>query len=157
FDFLRFWTGETPSSVYCTGTRRSGQNFKGPMAMSFSVNFPGGGVASLAMNQAAACPAGRWYFRIEGAKGVIEGYPFSTLKLMSKDYGAEWIEWDLSGPGDQVRDDSYLGTMGDLMDAITDDRPHISSGEDNLNTVRAYLAGYKSYRERRLVYTDEII
>ncbi len=56
-----------------------------------------------------------------------------------------------------MRDDSYLGTMGDLMDAITDDRPHISSGEDNLNTVRAYLAGYKSYRERRLVYTDEII
>jgi len=46
-----------------------------------SVNFPSGGVASLAMNQAAACPAGRWYFRIEGAKGVIEGYPIHTKRL----------------------------------------------------------------------------
>lgn len=157
FDFLRFWTGETPASVYCTGTRRPGQNFKGPLAMSFSVSFPRGAVASLAMNQTAACPAGKWNFRIEGTKGVIEGYPFSVLKLMCKDYGDEWIEWDLTGPGTQMRDDSYLGTVGDLMDAITEDRPHISSGEDNLNTVRAYLAGYKSYRERRLVHVDEVV
>ena len=157
FDFLRFWTGQTPSSVYCTGTRRPGQNFKGPLAMSFSVNFPSGAVASLAMNQTSVCPAGRWSFRIDGSKGVIEGCPFSTLRVMSKEYGDEWIEWDLTGPGNQVRDDSYLGTMGDLMDAITEDRPHISSGEDNLNTVRAYLAGYRSYRERRLVHIDEVI
>ena len=157
FDFLRFWTGQTPSSVYCTGTRRPGQNFKGPLAVSFSINFPEGAVASLALNQTTACPAGRWHFRIEGTKGVIEGHPFSTLRLMSRDYGDEWIEWDLTAPGDQTRDDSYLGTMGDLMDAITEDRPHLSSGEDNLNTVRAYLAGYRSYRERRLVHVDEII
>jgi len=157
FDFLRFWTGETPASVYCTGTRRPGQNFRGPMAMSFSVTFPSGAVACLALNQTTVHGSGHWRFRIEGTKGAIEGHPFSTIRLLSKDFGEEWIEWDLTLPDDRVRNDSYLGTMGDLMDAITDDRPHISSGEDNLLTVRSYLAGYRSYRERRVVYTDEIV
>ena len=124
--------------------------------MSFTVNFPGGAVASLALNQTSVAGGG-WRFRIEGTKGAIEGYPFTALKLQSRDYGPEWLEWDLSQPGTGMRDDSYLGTMGDLMDAITDDRPHVSSGEDNLNTVRAYLAGYRSYRERRLVHVDEVI
>ncbi len=155
FDFLRFWMDEDPVSVFCTGARRPGQNFKGELAMSFSVNFANGAVANLAMNQTSLAPAG-WRFRIEGTKGAIEGFPFGKLRLWSKDWGSLWHEWDLGDDQDQWRMDSYLGTMGDLMDAITDDRPHISSGEDNLHTVRAYLAADKSLKERRLVRLDEV-
>jgi predicted dehydrogenase len=100
-------------------------------------------------------PDGRFDFRIEGTDGVIKGGG-THLELYSQKLGDEWFKWDLEtmpGPG---LPETYIGTMGDLMNAITENREHISSGRDNLNTVKAYLAGVLSEKLRRPVSPEEV-
>lgn len=155
FDFVRFWTGMEPTAVYCSGTRRPGQNFKGEMITSHILEFPKGVYAVFVWNMANKFPDGRFDFRIEGTDGVIKG-GMTHLELYSRKLGDEWLEWNLEtmqGPG---LPETYIATMGDLMNAITEDREHISCGRDNLNTVKAYLAGVLSEKLRRPVSPEEI-
>jgi predicted dehydrogenase len=155
FDFVRFWTGMEPTAVFCSGTRRPGQNFKGEMIISYILEFPKGVHAAFLWNMANKFPDGRFDFRIEGTDGVIKGGG-THLELYSQKLGDEWFKWDLEtmpGPG---LPETYIGTMGDLMNAITENREHISSGRDNLNTVKAYLAGVLSEKLRRPVSPEEV-
>ncbi|MEM2240485.1 MAG: Gfo/Idh/MocA family oxidoreductase [Candidatus Bathyarchaeia archaeon] len=157
FDYIRFWTGREPARVYYTGTKAPGQNFKSDMVCIISVDFPGSLRAAFVFNQVTQISEGKFEFRIEGTDGVIRG-SYSWVELCEKRDPSRWLRWSFEGiPFEEQRDYSYIGTMGDLMNAITENREHISSGRDNLKTVRAYLAAKKSAMEGRPVSIEEII
>ena len=46
--------------------------------------------------------------------------------------------------------------MVELINAIAEDRPALCSGQDNLLTVRTYLAALTSDREHRVVHLAEL-
>lgn len=152
-DYLRFWTGQEPIEVYARGTRRPGQNFRGEMAYTMVLGFQSGLDAAFVFNQASVAPHGGMGFRIEGTEGMIAGEAFSRLSLYSRRLGQQPAIYEYD---ENPTPDSYIGTMGDLMDAITEDREHVSSGQDNLNTVRSYLAALESERLGRPVKLSEI-
>jgi predicted dehydrogenase len=156
FDYLRFWTNKEPVKVYYTGTKMPGQNFKSDMVCIISVDFPGPLRAAFIFNQVTQVNESKFEFRIEGTDGVIRG-SYGWIELCEKKNPSQWLRWSFEDiPFEEQRDYSYIGTMGDLMNAITENREHISSGRDNLNTVRAYLAAKKSAIEGRPVRIEEI-
>ncbi|MHB9036990.1 MAG: Gfo/Idh/MocA family protein [Armatimonadota bacterium] len=155
FDYLRFWAGCDPSSIYYSGTRSPLQNFKGEMICNYSVEFPGMLRAYFVFNQTNKAGEGIFNFRIEGTEGVIRGETPDRLYLKRYDEDS-WIEWHLPTDLRPGLPDTYVATMGDLMDAITEGREHVSSGRDNMSTVRAYMAGVLSQREHRPVSPEEI-
>lgn len=156
FDYIRFWTGKEPIRVYCTGTKMPGQNFKSDMVAIISVDFSGPLRAALIFNQVTQINGGKFEFRIEGTDGVIRG-SYSRVELCEKRNPSRWLRWSFESiPFEEQRDYSYIGTMGDLMNSITENREHTSSGRDNLNTVRACLAAKKSAMEGRPVSLEEI-
>jgi len=117
------------------------------------LGFQSGLDAAFVFNQASVAPHGGMGFRIEGTEGMIAGEAFSRLSLYSRRLGQQPAIYEYD---ENPTPDSYIGTMGDLMDAITEDREHVSSGQDNLNTVRSYLAALESERLGRPVKLSEI-
>jgi predicted dehydrogenase len=154
FDYLRFWTGKEPARIYYTGTKMPRQNFKSDMVCVISVDFPSPLRAALVFNQVTQVSGGKFDFRIEGTEGVIKG-SYGAIELCEKKDPSNWHKWSFEGL-DEQGPYSYIGTMGDLMNAITEGREHISSGRDNLKTVKAYLAAKKSATEGRPVSPEEI-
>jgi len=156
FDFIRFWAGREPISVYCSGTRNPKQNFEGEMICSYILEFPGALRAVIVINQVNKFKEGFFNFRIEGSEGVIRGRSPNYLELYSNQCGDKWWKWELQTDLSFGLPESYKGTMGDLMNAITESREHISSGRDNLKTIKAYLAGILSEKEKCPVNPAEI-
>lgn len=155
FDYLRFWTGKEPEKIYYTGTKMPGQNFKSDMVCIISIDFPEPLRAAFIFNQVTQVNWGKFDFTIEGTDGVIRG-SYGWIELCEKKNPSCWLRWSFDPLEEQVHY-SYIGTMGDLMNAITENREPLSSGKDNLNTVRAYLAAKKSATEGRPVSIKEII
>ena len=81
---------------------------------------------------------------------------FQKIIYLNFQCGDKWWEWELQTDLSFGLPETYKGTMGDLMNAITENREHISSGRDNLKTVKAYLAGILSQKEKRPVNPEEI-
>ncbi len=102
-------------------------------------------------------------WRVEGTDGVAHGtigwpeYPNatpSTIRYASKrNPGAGWRrEWkEVWFP------DAFAGTMGDLMDALTNGHEPSISGRDNLHTMALIDACYRSVEEHRVVRMAEIL
>jgi predicted dehydrogenase len=138
-----------------------GQNFKSEMANMYTVEFPGALRAALVLSQVIQTSTGQWNCRIDGTHGtIIIPDILSELELYSKKLGGSpyKFHWD--------RNESLVGINGvigghaahmvDLVNAIFESREPISSGRDNLDTVRVYLAAKRSAQERRVVRPDEI-
>ncbi len=101
-------------------------------------------------------------WRVEGTKGLAEGtlgwpeYPNrapSTLTYTSTATEGVWItpRWrEVWFP------DAFQGPMSDLMDAIARHRQPAMSGRENLTTMAAIEAGYRSLEQRRSVDIREI-
>jgi predicted dehydrogenase len=97
-------------------------------------------------------------FRFTGTDGVLAGtmgWPhatYSTLRYIDRNEGI-WHE-----PAFRTKwiPEAFIGTMGALFAAIEHDRPAEMSGEDNLKTLQAVFAGYRSAAEHRAVRLREI-
>ncbi|MCL4318739.1 MAG: gfo/Idh/MocA family oxidoreductase, partial [Firmicutes bacterium] len=103
-------------------------------------------------------------FRFEGTRGVIKGtngalynYPVGkedTIAYLSKDIaGDTWISPRLEG---RWFPHAFMGTMGELMRAIEEDREPENSVEDNLKTLQMVFAAKRSIEENRPVWLKEI-
>jgi predicted dehydrogenase len=97
-------------------------------------------------------------YRIQGTgaslKGEI-GFPHgrhSTLSIQRR--GEE--HWETPSFIRQWFPDAFCATMGELLQALEEGRAPSNSGQDNLGTMRAVLAAYKSIDEQRRVALDEI-
>ena len=97
-------------------------------------------------------------YRIQGTDGVMLGeigWPrgtFSTLKLQRRGEDG-WNEPKFSR---MWFPDAFSATMGELMCAVEERREPTNSGRDNLGTMRAVMAAYRSIDEKRDVGLDEI-
>ncbi|MDD9269151.1 Gfo/Idh/MocA family protein [Paenibacillus sp. GCM10023248] len=101
-------------------------------------------------------------WRVEGLEGMAQGtigwplYPErspSTLAFTTKQAPNEWLRptWD-----EVWFPDAFQGTMAQLLRAVeTDSEPEIS-GRDNLRTMAAVDACYKSIEEGRTVLFSEV-
>jgi predicted dehydrogenase len=52
--------------------------------------------------------------------------------------------------------DAFSATMGELLQSLEEGRAPSNSGRDNLGTMRAVFAEYRSIDERRRVELDEV-
>lgn len=102
-------------------------------------------------------------WRVEGTDGIAQGtigwpkYPVrtpSTLDFTTKQFPNYWFKprWDkVWFP------DAFAGTMAQLLRAVeTDTEPEIC-GRDNLKTLAAVDASYRSIAEERTVTLEEIL
>jgi predicted dehydrogenase len=102
-------------------------------------------------------------WRVEGTDGLAQGtigwpsYPNvtpSTIEFTSKLQPGVWFSprWrEVWFP------DAFAGTMGMLLDALTDGTEPAVSGRDNLRTLAIVDACYKSLAEHRPVEIEEIM
>ena len=97
-------------------------------------------------------------YRIQGTEGVMLGeigWPrltHSTLKVQRR--GEEtWAEPRFSR---MWFPDAFAATMGELMCAVEECREPSNSGKDNLGTMRAVMAAYRSIAEERVVDVREV-
>ncbi|MFT4037052.1 MAG: Gfo/Idh/MocA family oxidoreductase [Thermomicrobiales bacterium] len=102
-------------------------------------------------------------FRLLGTEGIITGtlgllydYPtgrVDTLRYASRAEPGTWHEAELST---WWIPDAFAGPMASLMSAIQTGSEPLTSGRDNLGTLRTVAAAYRSAQEHRIVPLAEI-
>jgi predicted dehydrogenase len=101
-------------------------------------------------------------WRVEGTDGIAKGtigwpgYPNSvpsTIEFATKRNPGVWLapKWD-----EVWFPDAFQGTMGELLDSLTEGRTPTISGRENLGTMALVDACYKSLDEHRSVHIGEI-
>jgi predicted dehydrogenase len=102
-------------------------------------------------------------WRVEGTHGLAEGtigwpgYPNavpSTIRFATKRQPGAWIapQWpEVWFP------DAFQGTMGELLDSLTEGRTPKISGRENLGTMALVEACYRSLDEHRAVAVKEVL
>ncbi len=162
-DSLRFLLG-TPDRVFTSGSRSPGETTPGETRTLTVWEYESGLRALIDANH------GTWHddryatFRIEGTEGIAKGtiglmydYPKGrpdTLEFSSRrHYPGVWFRPTLET---LWIPDAFVGPMASLMRAIEDGSEPETSGADNLGTLRAVFAAYRSMAEGRAVRPDEI-
>jgi UDP-N-acetyl-2-amino-2-deoxyglucuronate dehydrogenase len=171
FDLARWFAGgETPTSVFAWGTSKGNEHFKSKMAVSATLRFASGTCASFSLNQASrfiTLPMTGLTFHVEGTLGTAAGSMLDSMSFASRARNGMEASFDWSQALPRQDDphnylwnasirDGHLWPMVELINAIEEDRPALCSGEDNIQTVRTYLAALKSDREYRPVRLEEI-
>lgn len=165
-DTIRFLFG-TPEYIYADGAKYPNQQVNGETRTLIHIKFPGETLRGLIHdNHNNWSTKDDWFatYRFEGTEGIIKGengalynYPIGredtltfTSNLVEK---GTWLTPQLEG---KWFPHAFIGTMGELMSAIEEDRTPENSAEDNLITLKMVYAAYKSMEENRPVWIDEI-
>ncbi|MFC0211156.1 Gfo/Idh/MocA family protein [Paenibacillus chartarius] len=164
-DSIRFLFGE-PEYVYADGARFPGQQCIGETRTLLHIKFPGEARGLIHDNHNHIGGEDDWYatFRFEGTEGIVKGtngslynYPVGredTLSFYTKavheDY---WFTPRLHG---KWFPHAFMGTMGELLLAIEQDRQPENSVTDNLRTLQMVFGAYVSWNENRPVTLKEI-
>jgi predicted dehydrogenase len=103
-------------------------------------------------------------FRFLGTEGIISGtlgllYDYPTGRVDTLAYASQrdpnvWHEAELTT---WWIPDAFIGSMASLMEAIQTGGEPITSGADNLGTLRTVFAAYRSAAEGRTVSLEEIV
>lgn len=165
-DAIRFVVGQRPEYVYADGARFPGQISIGETRTLVHIKFPGDARGLVHDNHNNIAGQEDWYatYRFEGTEGIAKGtngslynYPVGredTLEFYSKRIDpAYWFRPSLEG---KWFPHAFMGTMGELMRAIEEDREPENSVRDNLDTIRMVFACYASMEQNRPVRLDEI-
>lgn len=143
-DLLRHWWGGEPTSVKATIARRPSQSARGEMIATVQMAMPDAGLAVMVDDNAShpKAPAVS-RFRIEGTAGMITGEVSanSSFTIHSDLLGNEPQSPALQGtwfPG------SFIGTMGELMRAIEENRQPTISARDNIKTLEIIFKAYEN-------------
>lgn len=164
-DTIRYLLGN-PEYIYADGARFPGQLTRGETRTLLHIRYPGEcrGIIHDNHNHIGTLEDRYATFRFEGTEGIIKGtngslynYPVGredTLSYYSKrlhpDY---WFTPQLHG---RWFPHAFMGTMGELMLAIEQDREPTNSVRDNLDTLRMVFGAYTSMKENRPVYLSEM-
>lgn len=165
FDAIRWWMGldRRIDRLYCS-FRQPEQAFSSVLAM---LDFADGGRAAAwdigagQPDQRTSPTSDQWHrFRIEGSEGTIKGthqwnlmMPKDDVSVFSTKGPKSWVRPFLDA---QFPEAGFRGSMGELMQAITEDREPLNGGVDNLKTLQLVFAALKSAAERRAVDPAEI-
>ncbi len=153
-DLSRHFTGLTPERVKCTNTRVPGQNGVTPMIYSMTLEYePEAQVMStLHFNDICyAPPLFDYTWWVDGTEGSVRAGR-TEIAFAAKDDEAEQT-FELEG---SWFPDAFGGSMAEMMNALTEEREPLTSGRDNLNTVRVAYAAVISSNEGRTVELSEI-
>lgn len=162
-DAIRSILGE-PELVWCTGSRTPGQSATGETRTMSTLVFPGDVralVHATHMNIAGDLEA---TFRIDGSEGSIKGtfgllydYPHGrpdTLTVYSRTLPTDgWLPYPVTT---RWLPDAVAGPMGSLLEAIAEDGTPVTSGADNLKTLRLVQALYRSMDSGESQHLDEL-
>jgi predicted dehydrogenase len=161
-DALRYLFGD-PTLVTSRHTRYPAQKAKGETKTVTVWEYQNGLQITCAVCHFDWSPALYSLFRVLGSHGVIEGtigtnydYPHGrsdTLKFTSREHSEQNFSATL--PGKWIPD-AFYGPMASLMEAIYTNGEPLTSGEDNLRTLRMVEAAYRSMNEQRSVNPAEI-
>jgi predicted dehydrogenase len=164
-DSIRFLFGD-PEYVYVDGARFPGQQCVGETRTLLHIKFPGEARGLIHDNHNHIAGEDDWYatFRFEGTEGIVKGtngslynYPVGredTLSYYSKRIDPDyWFTPRLHG---KWFPHAFMGTMGELMRAIEEDREPENSVADNLKTLQMVFGAYVSMSENRPVALHEI-
>jgi len=166
-DSIRYVLGRKPVSVYADGVRFPGQtSIKGETRTTLHLRYEGDMRGLVSDNHNSVTGQEDWFatFRFDGTEGVVKGtngvlynYPAGradTIALYSHRLDPKgWYEPKLEG---RWFPHAFIGTMGELMRAIEEDREPENSTRDNLITMQAVFAAYRSMAEGRIVTLKEI-
>ena len=164
-DSIRSVLGVAPEYIYADGAKFPGQTSIGESRTMIHMKFPGETRGLIHDNHNNFAEQDDWYatFRFEGTEGIIKGtngalynYPYGredTIQYLSKKIDpVRWFSPRLEG---KWFPDAFMGTMGELLLAIEEDREPENSVQDNLDTIRMVFASYLSMEENRPVRLDE--
>ncbi len=161
-DALRYLFGD-PALVTSRHTKNPAQKAKGETKTVTVWDYDNGLQALIAVCHYDWSPGLYSVFRVLGTEGLIEGtigtnydYPAGrsdTLAYTSRARSER--NFSVTLPGKWIPD-AFYGPMASLMEAIQTDSEPLTSGEDNLGTLRVIEASYCSMKEQRSVRPDEI-
>ena len=157
-DEFRWWTGREPRQIFASLSRRPKQHIIGESIGTLIMDFDKNLRSVYLGNVATHSQSQHHHIRIEGTGGIINAQHNNLWSPGSLEYsqvGAEdfWYRPQLEG---ESFTDGYIGLMGDLMEAISEDREPVVSGQDNLKTMQVIFAAYKSAELGRAVKPSEI-
>jgi predicted dehydrogenase len=102
-------------------------------------------------------------FRFLGDRGIIDGtigllydYPTGRVDPLRYQANREPREWHAAALSRRWIPDAFIGPMASLMEAIQIGGEPVTSGADNLGTLRTVFASDRSAAEGRAVSLDEI-
>ena len=156
YDTIRYWMGREPTRIYASLDPDK------PLSATMAIlDFPRGARASvwdllggrLDVSSPSSDQGER--FRIEGTGGTIKGthrwspmMPPDSVEFYSELGPNAWVRPVLDAVYPEA---GFRGAMGDLMQAIADDREPTCSGEDNLKTLEVLFAAVRAAREGRVI------
>lgn len=156
-DQMRLLFGD-PARVWAYGRRTPGQEQFGETIAHYALLYDDGFVASGLDDGVDWSTDFGITYRLQGTEGVMLGeigWPRltrSTLRTQRKGE-AKWTELEFSR---MWFPDAFSATMGELLCAIEEGREPSHSGRDNLGTMRAVMAAYRSIDEQRVVAVEEV-
>ena len=164
-DSLRYLMG-TPQMVFADAARFPGQPWKAATRTTTLFWFDGDTRGLIVDNHNNIAAEDDWYatFRFEGGDGTVKGtfgalynYPTGredTLSFFSRKVSRDyWFSPRLDG---RWFPHAFMGSMGELMLAVEEERQPENSVADNLTTLRMVFGAMRSVAERRVVRLDEI-
>ncbi|WP_248927514.1 Gfo/Idh/MocA family protein [Paenibacillus hamazuiensis] len=165
-DSIRYVLGLRPEYVYADGARFPGQPYRGETRTMIHIKFPGEARGLVHDNHNNRMPQDDWYatFRFEGTEGIVKGtngalynYPEGREDTVGF-YSGRLELGSLYEPKLEGRwfPHAFMGTMGELMRAIEENREPENSAADNLITLQTVFAAYRSMAENRAVYLEEV-
>ena len=152
-DLVRHFSQRTPDAVSTTTAMMDGQNAVSPLSHSVAMHFDRGDFTAVDhFNNIVQSPAARseaWY--IDGSEGSVIGTP-DWVEVTRRDEPEAAVRFPIEG---QWFPDAFGGSMGEMMSAISEDREPLTSGRDNLDSIRIVMASVRSSEEGRTVRLDE--
>ncbi|KIL40463.1 oxidoreductase [Gordoniibacillus kamchatkensis] len=165
-DSIRYVMGMTPEFIYADGAKFPNQPYKGETRTMIFMKFPGDARGLIHDSHNNRQPQEDWYatFRFEGTEGVARGtngalYDYPNGRGDTISFYTRKLQPDrLYSPTLEGRwfPHAFMGTMGELMRAVEDEREPENSVADNLLTLQMVFASYRSMAENRPVYLSEI-
>jgi predicted dehydrogenase len=163
FDSIRHLFGE-PVNVLASTARAPGQYAKGESRTFTVVEYSDTLKVVVVVDHNNWSPQPRAIVHCDGTDGKSEGtlgvlydYPVGrpdTFRYFSRTRHPEHV-FDRRFTERWIPD-AFVGPMGELQLAIEEDREPLTSGRDNLRTLRVLMCAYRSAAEGRRVQIEEI-
>lgn len=161
-DTIRFLFGD-PAAVTARHARWPGQPEVGETRTMTILDYPGDLRVVIDVNHHNWSGDAYARFRWLGTQGIIDGtlgllydYPQGRVDTLRFQPNREPLAWHEAALSTWWIPDAFAGPMASLMEAIQTGRPPITAGAENLGTIAAVLAAYRSAAENRTVALAEI-
>ncbi len=152
-DLARYFTGRSPDAVSCTTSRVPGQLAVSPLCHSLLMHFDSGDLLCTEhFNNIVPSPAAHadtWY--LDGVEGSIVGTQ-KWVEVSRKDAPDRRVRFPIEG---RWFPDAFGGSMAEMMTAVTEGREPLTSGRDNLKSIKIAFAAVRSSEEVRTVRLSE--